>query len=327
MLCLYLLPKAPLAPLFFATVITTLVCFKISRIIPGGGIAIPALIPPLLAVLLAIGITTGSIGAEVDGAKTAFTIQLHRGRPTLHIDGQPTYPFMYLPHGGDHQKQYRQFASTGGHFYSFGCGIGNAVPGTFDAAAVDRTFESVLKADPQGYLLPRVSVTAPGWWLEANPEHRVVFDNGETGPQSFASRKWRREIGDQLDVFVRHVRAQPYGRRVFGFHLCTGVTAEWQSWGLWSDRRGDFSPVALQAWHEWLQKHYTTDEALHRAWGREDVTRATAPIPSREQREGATPRFLRHPTEYRGVMDFYRFYPQLVGAPPRGVGRPMQIRM
>ncbi len=265
-----------------------------------------------LAILFAFGIILGSVRAADDKAATVFTIQDHRGQPTLHIDGRPAYPFMYLPHGGDHQKQYRQFASTGGHFYAFGCPIGNGHPGKFDAAAVDRVFESVLKADPQGYLLPRVTVTAPGWWLEANPDHRVLFDNGETGPQSFASQKWRREIGDQLEVFVRHVRSQPYGRRVIGFHLCSGVTAEWQSWGLWNNLRGDFSPVARQAWHQWLHQYYATDEALRRAWGREDVTRDTASIPSRERREEVTSRFLRRPDEYRDVMDFYRFYPELV---------------
>lgn len=52
-LCLYLLPKAPLLPTLFATIITTLICFHISTVVPGLGVKIPALIPPLVAVALA----------------------------------------------------------------------------------------------------------------------------------------------------------------------------------------------------------------------------------------------------------------------------------
>lgn len=52
-LCLYLLPRAPALPTFFATVISILVCFKLSRVVPGLGVTVPAFIPPLVAVLLA----------------------------------------------------------------------------------------------------------------------------------------------------------------------------------------------------------------------------------------------------------------------------------
>jgi uncharacterized membrane protein len=53
LLCLYLMPKAPFLPTFFATLISALVCFKLARLVPGLGVTVPALIPPLLAVLLA----------------------------------------------------------------------------------------------------------------------------------------------------------------------------------------------------------------------------------------------------------------------------------
>ncbi|MCK9266452.1 DUF1614 domain-containing protein [bacterium] len=53
LLCIYLLPRAPLLPLFFSTVITVIVCFKLSKIVPGKGITIPALLPPVLAVVMA----------------------------------------------------------------------------------------------------------------------------------------------------------------------------------------------------------------------------------------------------------------------------------
>ncbi|MCX8082919.1 MAG: DUF1614 domain-containing protein [bacterium] len=60
LLCIYLLPKAPILPTFFATVITTIICFHISTVVPGLGVRIPALIPPLIAVLLAFLFSPGN---------------------------------------------------------------------------------------------------------------------------------------------------------------------------------------------------------------------------------------------------------------------------
>ncbi|MGI6596137.1 MAG: DUF1614 domain-containing protein [Candidatus Ratteibacteria bacterium] len=60
LLCVYLLPKAPLLPTFFATIITTIVCFRLSTVTPGMGVHIPALIPPLIAVGLAFLLSPGN---------------------------------------------------------------------------------------------------------------------------------------------------------------------------------------------------------------------------------------------------------------------------
>ncbi|MCM8769215.1 MAG: DUF1614 domain-containing protein [Candidatus Omnitrophica bacterium] len=60
LLCLYLLPRAPSLPTFFATVISSLVCFHLSRVVPGMGVTIPAFIPPLVAVFLAFIFSPGN---------------------------------------------------------------------------------------------------------------------------------------------------------------------------------------------------------------------------------------------------------------------------
>lgn len=52
-LCFYLMPKARFLPLFFSTVISSLVCYKISSVVPGMGVQIPALIPPVVSAFLA----------------------------------------------------------------------------------------------------------------------------------------------------------------------------------------------------------------------------------------------------------------------------------
>lgn len=52
-LSLYFLSKIPLGPVLIATGLMILVCKYLSRVVPGKGIAIPALIPPLFAVFFA----------------------------------------------------------------------------------------------------------------------------------------------------------------------------------------------------------------------------------------------------------------------------------
>jgi len=51
-LCLWLLPKAPLARTLVATAIASLVMFKLARPVPAIGVQIPLFIPPLVAVTL-----------------------------------------------------------------------------------------------------------------------------------------------------------------------------------------------------------------------------------------------------------------------------------
>jgi len=53
LLCIYLLPKAPALPVISATLLSSLACHKMAAVVPGHGVTIPALIPPLIAILLA----------------------------------------------------------------------------------------------------------------------------------------------------------------------------------------------------------------------------------------------------------------------------------
>jgi len=59
-LCLYLIPKAKFLPLFFSTIISAIVCHQLSSVVPGIGVQIPALIPPLVSVLLAFLFSPGN---------------------------------------------------------------------------------------------------------------------------------------------------------------------------------------------------------------------------------------------------------------------------
>lgn len=54
LLALYLLQRAPLGAAAVATLVMTLLVHKVARLVPGRGIAVPILIPPLAAAVLGI---------------------------------------------------------------------------------------------------------------------------------------------------------------------------------------------------------------------------------------------------------------------------------
>lgn len=89
LLCLYLLPKAPLLPTLFSTIISTLICFKISRVIPGLGVTIPALIPPIISVLLAFLFSPSN---KIPVAYISGVLGVLIGADLLNLPNLPPYP-------------------------------------------------------------------------------------------------------------------------------------------------------------------------------------------------------------------------------------------
>lgn len=233
------------------------------------------------------------------------------GYPELHIGGKPYPALAYLLHGGEREQYYGEMAKAGVKLFTFGAGIGNETEGEFNATGVDGGFVQMLEIEPEAYLFPRIAVTAPGWWQDKHPEERVLFHTGERGPQSMASDLWLEEAGAQLERYVKHVYSTPYADRVIGFHICSGVSAEWQSWGLWSDQRGDFSEPSQRAYREWLERKYGSDAALQAAWHDREVTLQTAEIPTFEERSAADEQYtlFRSPEQHQRFIDFYAFYP------------------
>ena len=89
LLCIYLLPKTPVLPTLFATIISTLVCFKLSRVIPGIGVTIPALIPPIVSVLLAFLFSPFN---KIPVAYISGVLGVLIGADLLNLPNLPSYP-------------------------------------------------------------------------------------------------------------------------------------------------------------------------------------------------------------------------------------------
>lgn len=104
---IYLLfTRAPMLPAVIATIIVALVCKRMARLVPGVGIKIPALIPPILAAFLAF-VMAGSNAAPVAFISGALgtligadLMNLHRmdemGAQVLSIGGAGVFDGIFL---------------------------------------------------------------------------------------------------------------------------------------------------------------------------------------------------------------------------------------
>ncbi|MCD6352285.1 MAG: beta-galactosidase, partial [Armatimonadetes bacterium] len=256
-----------------------------------------------------------SVARDFPGAE----IRRLGGSPALYVAGKPV-PFFCIsaPRGmaqldPSAQSIHARMARAGVPIFSdwFGTSVdgflGRLAPGKYDYSSFDAYFSRVLRRAPHALFLPHIYVTAPVWWQKAHPDELCQYHDGGKGPQSFASELWRQEIGDDLVRLLCHWRSAPYADQIIGVVVCSGYTAEWQSWGLWRDKFVDYSAPAVRRWRTWLREKYTTDDALRRAWRRPKASIDTAEPPTAAERQAASHLMLRDPAQEQFVLDYLIF--------------------
>ena len=257
----------------------------------------------------------------VAAARTEATVSHHGGVPTLLINGQPQSCLGYVA-AGLTSGAARQLGAAGLHLLLVPAtsdydlyGLAGDVwldEETFDYSDLDRRVRLILDADPAAYLLLRVYLCSPPWWDRQHPNECVLFGSGrhaaDMGPQArkntypcWSSEVWRRDAGEALQRFVRHVEGSPYGDRVMGYQLASGATGSWDFWGVYQGHLGDYSPPEKAAFQRWLSTKYANDRrAFLEAWGPDPARKpgeieygrrfSTAAVPSQAARlQGAGP--------------------------------------
>ena len=242
-------------------------------------------------------------------------VELRRlaGDATIYVDGRLLPGFAHVSAGGLHPDYHRQIAQAGVHLYLdwFGSStandMGHVAPDRYNYAEYDRYFAAILDVDPQAYFIPHIGLTGPRWWQQAHPEEMCRFEDGTLGPTSFASERWRKEMGEDLQRLLAHLRQTSYADRILGYAFFNGYTAEWQMWGTWRTSRDDYSAPAQRAFRKFLTARYSTDERLRTAWNDPKATLAAAAMPNWAKRRPEGPQVLRDPRTERQAIDFYEF--------------------
>ena len=231
------------------------------------------------------------------------SVEVYNGTPTLIIDGEPVASHFYLrpdlnvylqtdAESRIYKSDLELFITYGGSLYKGGCDPIWLEDGTIDFDAFDSVIYETLAASNDALVMVNIGMFAPTWWLEQNPDHRVLAHNGSQylplSDVSFASEKFREEAGEVLRQLIRHMKEQSYYNRVFGLKISGGQTYEWFCWGTGPNQGPDYSPVSQESFRKYLEEKYKTVEALQEAWGDKTVTFENAAAPGWLER-GSSP--------------------------------------
>jgi len=241
---------------------------------------------------------TFSLWLKGDRERQAEIQVLHHGPPWRIYSGAEDSPM---------DRQVRLAAAAGVHLHSFGLGMPWPRPGEEpDFSRVDEMLEQVIKADPDGLLLPRFGVDPPGWWYDEHPDEALEFDDGQRRPVCVASRPWRRQMVGHVRALVAHCEAK-YGDRMLGYHPCAQHTGEWFYPRTWEARHSGFSHAMQRGFAAWLEAKYGNVQALRRAWAQPDAAFDTATVPTVEERGAAALGLFRDPQRERRIIDFHAY--------------------
>lgn len=174
-----------------------------------------------------------------------FSIQNHLGAPTFFKDGKPIFPLLFWQ-TEILDRDAQAFYASGIEIYSFFRSdwkhpfwIGE---NQYDFSRIDAAIREFHQKLPNAYCIPRIFVFAPYWWLEKNPEEVCGYavdspytrdDDGRwqgSFHESFASEKWKKEMGEAFRQLIRHMTSADYSECVIGIHIGCGITGEWHLW-------------------------------------------------------------------------------------------------
>lgn len=217
-----------------------------------------------------------------EAAPTETSITSDNGSLTLSARGEPVRVMFGLSDAGD-TNQLAALQAFAPDAVRFGICLGQGgaglpvarwtADGLISTEAVDEAVARVLAGAPEAFLLPRIEIVTPDWWLNSHAgELCVTTLDGDaltrTANPSYASDLWRGNIAGALRLLIDHMEAAPYADHIIGYELAAGPQGRWLSWNYHSAAPfSDYGPAMTAAFQTWLSGRYGSMESLRGAWG------------------------------------------------------------
>ncbi len=250
----------------------------------------------------------------------------HLGAPALFINDKPTVPFIFYgnPEKIDSNSNFVNQAllanKAGVNIYSFRVPLiwkttgANPVYSTlYDVvttgnyyAPLDKVLDDVIKLDPNALIIPRFYLHPPIWWLEENPEEKMLFSDGRANRICIASTKWRNYVKNSVKEFVKHCEKK-YGNKIIGYHPTLLNTGECFYERSWENVFSGFEEPLRIGFANWASNKYLSVKNLCREWNDNKITFDTITLPTAKQRANSSDGFFRDPVKDKFVIDFYEY--------------------
>ena len=270
------------------------------------------------------------LAAVPAAAVESVRIDASFGAPRIVVDGKPVRARMFFGYPGAQrlvagatgqavtidpfQPQIKLAAQAGVDFVSFPVNVPWPKPGEqVDWSQVDTLCRTILEANPNALLLPRIHLYPPAWWYQLHPDDRMVWDQGGPGALDavVASPAYRRDAAERLAALVTHFE-EKFGDRMAGYHPAGQNSAEWFYHDTWMPKLNGYAKGDLLAWRDWLKARYQNDAALRAAWRDPQATLDAMPVPSPAARRAAPAGVLRDPVAERRLIDFATFQQEMM---------------
>lgn len=182
-------------------------------------------------------------------------------------------------------------------------------------AFVDQHIRHLLRIDPTAQVLVEMDLRESRRWAQAHPDDRLTTAQGQPTSASFASPAYRDAVTSYVKQLVEYLHAHDYRDRIIGYiaEIAEPESAMggYEQNAFQADRLklniGDYNPLAIEVFREFLRRKYAGSvDALRAAWRDDAVTFETA-SPKLEEltREGEHGGVFRDPTKGRMPFDYF----------------------
>lgn len=125
----------------------------------------------------------------------------------------------------------------------------------------DVTAELYRRSNPDAYFIVNLPFYPPWEFKTLYPDDMCRDDHGEINEDgricySFASKRMLSMFEEALDQMLDYLESSPYANRIVGYRVVGGHTIEWLGWDPKPGRTVDFSPVAKEAFTEYMAKNH-----------------------------------------------------------------------
>ena len=266
-------------------------------------------------------------GLAAEPATTA-RLTYQDGHCVLRLGDQDRPPLIYRgtvdPLTAHGRRQIERFRDAGVHVYSayYPLGACMTADGPPDYSRLDTIVRAYLNVDPEARLILILRLVPSNEWMDAHPDEMVGYaagpdfntsdEAGRVRRPSLASEPWRQDMGEVWRGAIEHLEAQPWGKRIIGYHPGYGIYTEWHYFGSWQQQAPDTGSAMTRWFRAWLRRQYGDGQArLRAAWQSGEATFENAAVPGVDPRLAADALGLRNPANRQWVIDYYRCQQEL----------------